>query len=144
MKSCTFFGHSDTSYEIKPHLTKILIELIENDGVALFYMGNHGAFDYISRNILKELSKRYPHIKCYVVLSYMPNKKTPAYKEEFFDTIIPDGVENAHPKEAIVKRNKWMIDQSDYVITCVARSFGGAARFKAIAEKRGKMVINIE
>ena len=36
-----------------------------------------------------------------------------------------------------------MIEQSDYVVTCVSRSWGGAAQFKELAEKKGKTVINI-
>ena len=37
-----------------------------------------------------------------------------------------------------------MIEKSDYVVTYVHHSFGGAAQFKEIAEKKGKIVINIE
>lgn len=44
---------------------------------------------------------------------------------------------------AIDKRNRWMIDHSDFVITYVSRSFGGAAKFKEIAEKKNRVVINI-
>ncbi len=40
-------------------------------------------------------------------------------------------------------RNKWMIENSDYVVTYVRRSFGGAAKFKALAERKKKNVINI-
>ena len=40
-------------------------------------------------------------------------------------------------------RNKWMIDHSDIVITYVHRSFGGAAKFKELAEKKNKVVIQI-
>lgn len=37
-----------------------------------------------------------------------------------------------------------MIEQADYVITYVTHSWGGAAKFKELAEKKGKTVINIE
>lgn len=36
-----------------------------------------------------------------------------------------------------------MIEQSDYVVTYVNHNFGGAARFKELAERKHKTVINI-
>ncbi|MBR1970364.1 MAG: hypothetical protein IKA17_08400 [Clostridia bacterium] len=48
-----------------------------------------------------------------------------------------------HPKYAIVKRNQWMIEKSDYVIVYVKQSSGNAAKFKELSEKKGKIVINV-
>lgn len=39
--------------------------------------------------------------------------------------------------------NKWMIQQSDVVVTYVTHNFGGAAQFKEMAEIRGKTVIEV-
>ena len=36
-----------------------------------------------------------------------------------------------------------MIEQSDYVVTYVKYTVGGAAQFKEYAEKKGKIVINL-
>ena len=41
------------------------------------------------------------------------------------------------------KRNAWMINESDFVVTYVRYSTGGAAHFKELAEKKGKIVINL-
>ena len=57
---------------------------------------------------------------------------------------VPDGVENGPIRFAIDRRNKWLIKNSDYVITCVRNSTGGAAKYKEIAERKGKVVINIK
>ena len=46
-------------------------------------------------------------------------------------------------KLRIVERNKWMINRADIVVTYVTHITGGAAEFKALAEKKGKMVINV-
>ncbi|MBQ8203233.1 MAG: hypothetical protein IJZ75_03020, partial [Clostridia bacterium] len=56
----------------------------------------------------------------------------------------PEGIEKAPLKFAIVKRNRWMIEKSDFVITYVNRVIGGAAQFKELSAKKGKTVINIE
>lgn len=58
-------------------------------------------------------------------------------------TIIPDGIETVPKKFAINYRNSWMIEQSDYVVTYVNSSVGGAAKFKKQAEKKNKIVINL-
>ena len=43
----------------------------------------------------------------------------------------------------INKRNTWMINNSDYVVTYVKYSVVGAAKFKRLSEKKCKIVINI-
>ncbi len=135
---CTFFGHRDTPKETEPILKSILKDLIENKGVDTFYVGNDGNFDNMVISLLSELSLTYP-IKYYIVLAYLPKKET----ENTEHTILPEGIENAPPRFAISYRNKWMIEQSDYVVTYVNHSWGGAAQFKELAEKRGKTVIDL-
>ncbi len=143
VSTCTFFGHRDTSEEIEPILKNVLIDLIENKNVKIFYVGNHGNFDYIVRKTLKELQENYTHIKYSVVLAYHPTKKGEFDYKDFSDTIYPFDTENIPPKFAIVKRNKWMIEKSTYVVCNIKYITGGAAECKRIAERKGKIVINL-
>lgn len=39
MSACTFFGHQDCPSSIKPKLREVLIDLIENHTVDMFYVG---------------------------------------------------------------------------------------------------------
>ena len=137
--TCTFFGHRDTPNEKEPILKSTLIDLIENKDVDTFYVGNNGNFDNMVRSVLSELSSIYP-IKFYIVLSYLPKKET----ENSEHTILPDGIEAIPPRLAISYRNKWMIEKSDFVITYVTHSWGGAEKFKELSYKKGKTVINIK
>ncbi len=141
--TCTFFGHKNTPDKVKPILREIIIELIETKGVTEFFVGNHGCFDGMVRRTLKELKVIYPEIDYSVVLAYLPKEKDEYGFDDYTDTVFPEGFELVHPKYAIVKRNRWMVEQSDYVVTYVERSFGGAVRFKELAERKGKIVINI-
>ena len=75
MSVCTFFGHSYCPEAIKPRLRETLVELIETKGVDVFYVGNHGDFDRMTRSLLRELSEQYPHIRYAVVLAYVPQKR---------------------------------------------------------------------
>ena len=84
-------------------------------------------------------------VTCSVVLAYLPGEKQEYenyYTEE--ETFLPDGIEIGPARFAIDRRIKWMVEQADYVITHVTHSWGGAAKFKELAEKKGKTVINIE
>ena len=101
---CTFFGHRDAPYEIEHILRETVENLIKNENVKLFYVGNNGRFDSITRKILKELKQKYDEINYYVVLAYMPGRQN-SKNEDYADTIYPDGLENTPPRYAISKRN---------------------------------------
>ncbi len=139
--TCTFFGHRDCPKEIEEKLYVILTDLIENKGVTEFYVGNQGMFDFFVRKTLFQLTKLYP-IKYYVVLAYIP-KVGEKYDQFVVDTIYPNDIENVPKKFALNFRNRWMIKRSDYVITFVRYSWGGASQFKELAEKKHKTVVNI-
>ena len=142
-KVCTFFGHHDCPSSIKPKLREVLIDLIENHGVDMFYVGRQGVYDGIVRSVLKELVSVYPHIHYAVVLERIPQKRDEFDTCDYSDTMLPEGIETVHPRFAISWRNKWMIRQSDYVVTYITHSWGGAAQFAEIAKRQKKTVINL-
>ena len=143
MSACTFFGHRDCPSFIKPMLREVLIVLIENHSVDMFYVGQQGTFDGIVRSVLKELLVIYPHINYAVVLERMPLKRDEFDTHDYSDTMLPEGIETVHPRFAISWRNKWMIKQSDYVVTYITRSWGGAAQFAELAEKQKKIIVSL-
>ena len=136
----TFFGHKDTPKEIEPTLRSTLIDLIENKNINVFYVGNNGSFDIMVQRQLEDLYHTYP-ITYSVVLAYLPTEKNKY--DNLTNTIYPEGLENIPKRFAISYRNKWMIQQSDVVVTYVTHSFGGAAQFKEMAEKQGKTLIEL-
>lgn len=140
MSSCTFFGHRDCPVSIKSKLRKVLVELITNHSVDMFYVGNQGQFDAMVRSTLLELIQEYPWIKYAVVLAYVPQKRSEY--EDYSDTMIPEGIEHIHPHYAISWRNRWMIKQSEYVVAYVVRPWGGAAQYTKKARKEGKTIFN--
>jgi hypothetical protein len=140
--TCTFFGHRYVQKEIEPILRSTLIDLIENHGAELFYVGNQGGFDAMVTRVLRELSDRYP-IRAYTVLAYLPTSES-SVSENLLPTVLPEGIETVPRRFAISFRNRWMIMQSDFVVTQVTNHFAsGAAQFKSLAEKQGKTVINL-
>ena len=142
MSSCAFFGHRDCPETIKLRLREVLVDLITNHDVDMFYVGHQGQFDAYVRSELKKLKQEYPQINYAVVLAYMPGKKTEY--DDYSDTMLPEGIEAIHPNYAISWRNNWMLKQSDYVVTYITHSYGGASQYAMRAKKTGKQIYNLE
>lgn len=132
MPACTFFGHSQCP-DLRSELRDAVMRLA-GDGVDMFYVGDNGRFDAQVRSVLSELDLRYG-----VVLAYLPTGAGAG----FDDTMFPEGLELVHPRYAIERRNRWMLERSDYVVTYVHHSWGGAAKFAALAERQGKRMIRL-
>ena len=142
MKTCAFFGHGEIWENIDEKLADVLIDLVEKKEITEFYVGNQGAFDKIVLDGLRDLKKRYEFVHYFVVLAYIPSPEI-HFDYETTETIYPEELEKTLPKYAIIKRNQWMIGQADVVVTYVKYPFGGAAKAKEYAEKKGKIIINI-
>ncbi len=137
---CTFFGHKDAPSALIPLLRAVMLDLIKIQGVRQFFVGNQGNFDSMALKLLKEFEKTYS-VTYDVVLAYLPKKSDPFF--EAYHTVFPEGIETVPRRFAIEYRNKWLIEHSDIIITYVEHSFGGAAKFKALAEKKGKKVVEL-
>ena len=142
MASCTFFGHRDCPEMINPKLRDVLVDLITNHGIDMFYVGNQGWFDAYVRGELRILKQEYPQINYAIVLAYMPGKKSEY--DDYSDTMLPKGIESVHSHYAISWRNNWMLNQSNYVVTYITRTWGGAVQFKKKAEMQRKQIINLQ
>ena len=139
MSACTFFGHRDCSAEIVPRLREAILALVADRGVDLFYVGHQGKFDAIVRRVLCELQQELPQMRYAVVLAYPPGMGNAL--EDYSDTMLPEGIETAHPRYAISRRNDWLLQRSDYVITYITHSWGGAAQYAKKALRLKKTVI---
>lgn len=132
MPACTFFGHSDCP-DLRAELKDAVMQLVEV-GVDTFYVGNQGRFDAQVRRVLSKLGVCYA-----VVLAYLLK----ASNGELGDTMFPEGLELVHPRFAIDRSNRWMLERSEYVVTYVRHGWGGAAKFAAMAERQGKQIIRL-
>ena len=137
---CTFFGHRDAPESVLSLLREVVLDLIEQKGVTQFYVGNQGNYDAMVRTLLAELERSHG-VRYEVVLAYLPQKGDGLCVADH--TLLPEGIETVPPRFAIEYRNKWMIDNSDVVVTYVTHDFGGAAKFKAMALRKKKTVIEL-
>lgn len=138
-KVCVFFGNRDTPESVKPLLHDTLVDLIENEGINEFLVGNQGKFDFYVISELKKLSENYPEIKYTVMLAYMPVNDD---KSDYGNTEYPAELAAVPRRFAIDKRNRLMINRADIAVTYISH-IGGASKYKEICERKSKKVIEL-
>ena len=145
----TFAGHSFISSKDK--IKKIVKEQMRNnikDSTSVTcYLGGYGDFDALCANVCRELKQEFTFIEIVYVTPYISLSEQTKIKEMqkygLYDASIYPPIESTPPKFAILKRNEWMIEKADIVITYVDRNFGGAFKSLQTAKRRKKKVINI-
>ena len=91
--------------------------------------------------VLRELRREYPQFNYAIVRAYLSSKNTEY--DDYSETMLPEGIELVVPRYVISWRNKWMLKQSDYVVTYITHFWGGAYQYAKKAEKQKKTVINL-
>ena len=139
MYSCTFIGHRDCDKSIKEKLYLAIEKLINENNVTTFYVGTHGYFDYYAYKALCELEK-ICNIKILVVLSHLNN--IPDYCKGA-KTVFPESVEKSPYKYAIIKRNEYMIKNSEFMICFINHTFSNTYNFVKLAIDKHRHIINL-
>ncbi len=141
--TCTFFGHKQihNSDEVCAKLYDTLTDLIKNRGIRKFLVGNNGAFDRTVLKVLRKISETYD-IDYTVVRSYI-NKKDEYDDVRPHESVYPEVLEKTPLRFAIDKRNRFMINRSEIVLTYIENPFGGAAKYAEICEKCNMEIIRL-
>ena len=105
-------------------------EKIKNTLESLVEMGSRLVF-LNGGSAVRSLKKRHPEkeIQLCLVIPYLSDKinAEKSFLQAVYDEILmPEGLEYAHYKAAISKRNRWMVDQADCLISYIIRQYGGA------------------
>ena len=142
----TFCGHSNFSFNdaTKDELKNLLIENIRKNPTCKFYLGGYGDFDGLCLRTLKDLKADFPKIELIFITPHLDKSysKLEFAKYHYDDVIFPP-LESVPRKFAILKRNEWMVDESDLVIAYVMYSWGGAAKTLEYAKRKKKTIINL-
>ncbi len=146
-KICSFFGHRDVFYDLRNELVIEIERAITEYGITTFYVGDRGDFDRKAAGAVMSMKHKYPNIKLVLVLPYFTNKLNEYkefYEQDYDEIFIPQELMGVHPKGAITKRNRLMVDQSDLIICYVNREFGGAYNTVKYAERKMKTIIFVK
>lgn len=138
----TFCGHRDVypdEAKLRMWLNETVRDLIAR-GADRFYLGGYGAFDRLAASVVQNLRTEYPGIESVLVLAYL-DRDQDALDLGTYDCTTYPPLESVPKRLAIVRRNEWMVDQSDVVVSGVRHEWGGAYRTLKYAEKRRKEII---
>lgn len=132
--------------EISGVLSEVIEDLILSCGVTEFWTGGMGKTDELFACTVRKLKHRYPQIKLILIKPYITGelkKNKTYYKSLYDDVIIPDAVVGLNYRQAIPKRNEWMVYNSDFLITYVNKKVGGAYTAKRYGIRIGKIIFEI-
>jgi len=141
-KICSFFGNSTiwNKTEIADKLKSVILSLITERQVDVFYVGTKGEFELLAHQTLAQIKQCYPHIKIWLIIDYMEDLHNCRYAfDEFF---YPPLSELGYKRWSISNRNEWIIENTDYIIA-YNQYEGRAYKFCQKAIKKGKTVIEI-
>jgi len=146
---CTFAGHREVyQANIAEKLDEAISKIMSEDDCFRFLVGGMGDFDGMCSSAVRRAKRNYPdkQISLELVLPYLTrelNENKQFYETSYDDVIIPIELADVHYKSAINRRNRWMVEKSDWMVAFVYRDFGGAYTTSRYAEKKGLQIINL-
>lgn len=142
----SFFGHADFFEQEKYQkvLLDLILSLCKNEDSVEFLLGGYGNFDAFAYKICLKIKKVKSRVTLTFVTPYIGKylENRPFLREQYDQIVYPE-LESVPKKFAIIKRNEWMINRSDYVICFVCKTYGGAFLSFKYAKKKNKKMINI-
>jgi len=141
----TLFGHRDLDAheKVEALLYPLLLNLLRTKPYVEIFIGRNGEFDKFAASLVKRAQKAHGKENSEMILVLPYACKDIEFYESYYDGIwIPECIKQTHPKGAIVKRNRWMVENCDLLI-CYAEHAGGAQTALQYAQKLKKDYINL-
>ena len=120
MKSCFLFGHRDAPQQIRSEIESAVEWLYCKKGITLFYVGHYGSFDTMASAAVKSVKARYEEIGLFMVIPYHPAVR-PVEVPDGFDGTFHPPLDNVPKRYAIVRANRYLVENSDAIICYVNR-----------------------
>ena len=123
------------------------MEKIDLEEKTLFYCGGYGDFDRLSAEVCRSIKDSNPNCETVFITPYITEPQQEKIKflidSGLYDSAIYPPLENVPLKFAIVKRNEWIIDESDIIIAYVNHTHGGAYKALEYARRKKKFIVNL-
>ena len=145
----TFFGHSKiyNSTNLASEIENAILQQATKGEKITFYCGGYGDFDNISAKVCRSIKENGVDCEIMLIIPYLPEMGRVDIRSKIerslYDGSIYPPLERVPKRLALLKRNEWMIDNSDIIIAFVKHDYGGAYKALEYANKKGKAVINI-
>ncbi len=143
----TFCGHAQYT-ETREDEQKLLslFAVLVGDRHTELYLGGYGSFDAFARKCGRKYQTAHPNTRLVFVTPYITasyQKTHLNYDKSLYDEILYPHLEEKPLRFAISYRNRWMVEQADYVIACVTHEWGGAYKTYQYAKRKQKQIFNI-
>lgn len=135
-KSCFFIGHRDAPDDIYPALETAVEQHIVEYGVLDFIAGNHGRFDALVARAVQTVKKRHPAATLTLLLPYYPFGKGISLPDGYDGSFYPPNMEMVPKRAAIVKANRYMVDNSTHLVAYAQYSASNSKAILEYAQKR--------
>ena len=141
-----FIGHREIygHYLLEDQIEQIARDKLYEKEYVEFYVGRNGDFDISVASAIKRAQNAVGHHNsCLILLQPYPMKDD-EYYEKFYDEVQYPVDSRTHPKAAIKKRNRWMIENAELLVAFVEKGKnGGAMTTLKYAQKLGVEIINL-
>lgn len=141
--------NDDVDFQIlKSRIFKTLVSLIEDD-CKIFYCGMAMGFDILCAECVLELKKTYSDIKlkCAIPFKEQGNSLSFLWRNRYFEILNRCDefryISDEYSKTSYQLRNKFMVDNSDFVVCWYDGKAGGTRNTLKYAAKKGRTIINI-
>ena len=136
----SFFTRDEACYNA---VMSILEEKAGESNVE-FYLGGKGGFDSFALECCLDYKAKHKNARVYYISPYMSILSLESSGlHAYDDIIIPEPILTSLPKFGYLKRNKWMVEQSDFIIFYVPSHATRSAKALEIAERKKKEFINL-
>lgn len=136
----TFCGHKNVSDStVVGKKLRVVIEELISRGATEFYLGGYGGFDSLAASTVRSLKASHPDIRLILVIPYLNRE----YDSKAYDELLYPPLENVLPRYAISKRNEWMVEEAQVVVSYVTHDWGGASKTLAFAKRKKKEIISV-
>ena len=135
-----FCGHAD--YIPRAEDEERVLDLLEKqakNAPCEFFLGGYGSFDRFAHHCAKKFKQVHTNATITFVTPYLPARE----EHTSFDLVVYPPLENVPPRFAISHRNRWIVQQADFLIAYVNRRYGGAYTMYQFALKNNKTVHNL-
>lgn len=137
MGICFFIGHREAGGELIPALAEAVERHITEYGVTSFMVGHYGNFDKLAARAVIDAKKRHPEVTLTLLLPYHPFDRPIPTPEGFDGTFYPPGMETVPKRIAIVRANRYMVENSSHLIAYAWHPASNALELVEYAQRMG-------
>ena len=138
---CFFVGENDVPQSVAEKLTAEVERHVCRLGVTDFVVGQNGTFDRMAAEAVARVRERYPEVTLGVLIAYHPAESAARISVDCDYTVYPPGMEYIPKRLAVVRANRYMIENSERLIAYAWKQGSDARKLLEYAYERKGLVV---